>query len=160
MLIETMDYVRVIALLVHPILASVLIYWLWQQYSWRKNSKVLRGEARKIAIEKHEKSGELILWSGFIVVGIAFLGRMVAGWRSEGDMFAEIWPTNLHGFIGPLGLVLLLIMVNLGKKTKAKRESNESYAAEKLKHGRAADFIMALVFIHAFLGFLYIFAVI
>ena len=121
MLIETMDYVRVIALLVHPILASVLIYWLWQQYSWRKNSKVLRGEARKTAIEKHEKSGELILWSGFIVVGIAFLGRMVAGWRSEGDMFAEIWPTNLHGFIGPLGLVLLLIMVNLGKKTKAKK---------------------------------------
>ena len=157
---ETMDYVRAVALLVHPILASVLIYWLWQQYSWRKNSKSLKGDARKAAIDKHEKSGEMILWSGFIVVGIAFLGRMVAGWRSQGAVFAEIWPTNFHGFIGPLGLVLLLIMVNLGKKTKAKQENNESYTTEKLKHGRAADFIMALVFIHAFLGFLYIFAVV
>ena len=101
----------------------------------------------------------MILWAGFVVVGIAFVGRMIAGFRSEGDIFAEIWPTNLHGFIGPLGLILLLIMVNLGKKTKAKRVAGESYSVEKTKHGRAADFIMALIFIHAFLGFLYIFSV-
>lgn len=112
-----------------------------------------------MAMEKHEESGEMILWAGFGVVGVAFLGRMVAGWRSEGDILAEIWPTSLHGFIGPLGLVLLLIMVNLGKKTRAKRLANESFAVEKTKHGRAADFVMALVFIHAFLGFLYIFSV-
>ena len=156
---EPMDYIRVIALLAHPILASVLIFWLWQQYSWRKRSKSLKGEERKMAMEKHEKSGEMILWAGFGVVGVAFIGRMVAGWRSEGDILAEIWPTSLHGFIGPLGLVLLLIMVNLGKKTRAKRLANESFAVEKTKHGRAADFVMALVFIHAFLGFLYIFSV-
>ena len=149
---EPMDYIRVIALLAHPILASVLIFWLWQQYSWRKRSKSLKGEERKMAMEKHEKSGEMILWAGFGVVG-------VAGWRSEGDILAEIWPTSLHGFIGPLGLVLLLIMVNLGKKTREKRLANESFAVEKTKHGRAADFVMALVFIHAFLGFLYIFSV-
>tara|TARA_B100001248_G_scaffold250461_1_gene224555 strand:+ start:2487 stop:2954 length:468 start_codon:yes stop_codon:yes gene_type:complete len=155
-----MDYIRVAALLAHPILASALIFWLWQQYSWRKQSRILKGEERRAAIEKHQKSGELILWSGFAVVGVAFLGRMLAGWRSQGDLFAEIWPTSLHGFIGPLGLILLLVMVNLGKKAKAKRDSNDNYAVEKLKHGRAADFIMALVFIHAFLGFLYIFSVI
>ena len=44
---EPMDYIRVIALLAHPILASVLIFWLWQQYSWRKKSKSLKGEERK-----------------------------------------------------------------------------------------------------------------
>tara|TARA_B100000683_G_scaffold181867_1_gene175224 strand:+ start:9413 stop:9880 length:468 start_codon:yes stop_codon:yes gene_type:complete len=154
-----MDYIRVIALLAHPILASALIFWMWQQYSWRKKNKTLKGEQRKLALEKHEKSGEMILWAGFVVVGIAFVGRMIAGFRSEGDIFAEIWPTNLHGFIGPLGLILLLIMVNLGKKTKAKRVAGESYSVEKTKHGRAADFIMALIFIHAFLGFLYIFSV-
>jgi len=55
---------------------------------------------------------------------------------------------------------LLYVMTRFGKQAKAKRLSGESYAIEKTKHGRAADFIMALVFIHAFLGFLYIFSVI
>ena len=38
----------------------------------------------------HEKYGEFILWSGFVIVGIAFLGRMIAGWRSEQDIFADM----------------------------------------------------------------------
>ena len=155
-----MDYIRVIALLAHPILASALIFWMWQQYSWRKRSKYLKGDERKSALEQHEKFGEYILWSGFAVIGVAFLGRMIAGWRSEQDIFAEIWPTNLHGFIGPLGLILLYFMTRFGKQAKANRLAGESFAVEKSKHGRAADFIMALVFIHAFLGFLYIFSVI
>ena len=158
-LIETMDVIRAIALLAHPVLACALIFWIWKQYSWRKTSKGMKGQLRKDALEKHEKNGQFILWAGFIVVLIAFIGRMVAGYRSSGDIFAEIWPTNLHGFIGPLGLALLLIMTNLGKSVKRKRLAGEKFADEKLKHGRAADFIMALIFIHAFLGFLYIFAV-
>ena len=68
---------------------------------------------------------------------------MVAGWRSEQDIFAEIWPTNLHGFIGPLGLILLYVMTRFGKQAKANRLAGESFAVEKTKHGRAADFIMA-----------------
>ena len=78
----------------------------------------------------------------------------------EQDIFAEIWPTNLHGLIGPLGLILLFIVVRFGKKAKENRLAGKSFATEKTKHGRAADFIMALIFIHAFLGFLYIFSVI
>ena len=155
-----MDYIRVAALLAHPILASALIFWMWQQYSWRKRSKSMKGADRKAALEQHERFGNYILWSGFIVVAVAFLGRMVAGWRSEQDIFAEIWPTNLHGFIGPLGLILLYVMTRFGKQTKANRLTGESFAVEKTKHGRAADLIMALVFIHAFLGFLYIFSVV
>jgi len=143
-----MDFVRAIALLAHPVLACALIFWIWRQYSWRKASKGMKGQIRKDALEKHEKNGQFILWAGF-----------AAGWRSSGDIFAEIWPTSLHGTIGPLGLALLLIMTNLGKTVKRKRLAGEKFANEKLKHGRAADFIMALIFIHAFLGFLYIFAV-
>ena len=159
-LTEHMDLIRIIALLAHPILASALIFWIWQQYSWRKKSKLLKGTDRKKALEDHEKYGNYILWSGFAVVGIAFLGRMVAGWRSEQDIFAEIWPTNLHGFLGPLGLILLYVMTRFGKQIKANREAGKSFNVEKSKHRRAADFIMALIFIHAFLGFLYIFSVI
>lgn len=154
-----MDFVRTIALLAHPVLACALIFWIWRQYSWRKTSKSMKGQIRKDALEKHEKNGQFILWAGIAVVLIAFIGRMIAGWRSSGDIFAEIWPTSLHGFIGPLGLALLLIMTRLGKTVKRKRIAGEKFANEKLKHGRAADFIMALIFIHAFLGFLYIFVV-
>ena len=74
-----MDFVRAIALLAHPILACALIIWIWKQYSWRKTSKGMKGQVRKDALEKHEKNGQFILWAGFIVVLIAFIGRMVAG---------------------------------------------------------------------------------
>ena len=121
-----MDFVRAIALLAHPVLASALIFWIWRQYSWRKTSKGMKGQIRKDALEKHEKNGQFILWAGIAVVLVAFIGRMVAGWRSSGDIFAEIWPTSLHGTIGPLGLALLLIMTNLGKSVKRKRLAGEN----------------------------------
>jgi hypothetical protein len=47
----------------------------------------------------------------------------------------------------------------MGKKAKIAREQGGSFSNLKLKHGRMADIVVALVFIHAFLGFLYIFAV-
>jgi hypothetical protein len=37
--------------------------------------------------------------------------------------------------------------------------AGESFAVAKLKHGRAADLIIYMVFIHAFLGFIYTFDV-
>ena len=42
---------------------------------------------------------------------------------------------------------------------RLKRQAGESFAVAKLKHGRAADLIIYLVFIHAFLGFIYTFDV-
>jgi hypothetical protein len=35
----------------------------------------------------------------------------------------------------------------------------EKFSHHRIKHGRAADLIVVLVFIHAFLGFLYLFMV-
>ena len=72
---------------------------------------------------------------------------------------AEIWPTNIHGITGPIGILILWQLSKMGKRTKTAREQGDSFSNLKLKHGRMADLVIALVFIHAFLGFLYLFAV-
>jgi|TARA_B100001113_G_scaffold332752_1_gene310031 hypothetical protein len=154
-----LDLVRTLALLAHPVLACGLIYWIWWQYSWRKRSTELKGEKRKEALEKHEKMGIKLVWATFIVILIAFFGKAIAGWRSNGDIFSEIWPTNLHGYMGPLGFILLLVLTRMGKQTRDARNSGKKFNHIKLKHGRAADFIVIIAIIHAFLGFLYIFSV-
>jgi len=154
-----LDLVRTSALLAHPILACGLIYWIWWQYSWRKKNVVLKGEKRKEALENHEKMGNRLVWATFVVIMIAFIGKAIAGWRSNGDVFSEIWPTNLHGYMGPLGFILLVVLARMGKKTRDARISGKKFSHMKLKHGRAADFIVIIAIIHAFLGFLYIFSV-
>tara|TARA_B100001079_G_scaffold173820_1_gene149115 strand:+ start:580 stop:1068 length:489 start_codon:yes stop_codon:yes gene_type:complete len=154
-----LDIVRTLALLAHPILASGLIYWIWWQYTWKKRNTILKGEERKAARENHEKTGKRLVWATFIVIVIAFIGKAIAGWRSNGDAFSEIWPTNLHGYMGPLGFILLLLLARLGKRTRDARVNGENFSHMKVKHSRAADFIIIIAIIHAFLGFLYIFAV-
>ena len=143
----------------YPILACGLIYWIWWQYSWRKKNTVLKGEKRKEALENHEKMGNRLVWATFVVIMIAFIGKAIAGWRSNGDVFSEIWPTNLHGYMGPLGFILLVVLARMGKQTRDARISGKKFTHMKLKHGRAADFIVIIAIIHAFLGFLYIFSV-
>jgi hypothetical protein len=155
----TLDLVRTLALLAHPVLACGLLFWIWWQYSWRKKSTLVKGEERKEALARHEKMGNQLVWATFIVILIAFIGRAIAGWRSNGDVFSEIWPTNLHGFMGPIGFALLLVLAKLGKQTKSARIAGEKFTHLKLKHGRAADFIIIIAIIHAFLGFLYLFTV-
>ena len=151
--------IRTLALLAHPILACGLIYWVWWQYSWRKKSTILKGGERKVALQSHEEMGDKLVWATLMVIIVAFIGRAIAGWRSNGNMFSEIWPTNLHGFMGPLGFILLVVLARLGKKTKAAKLAGEKFTHIKLKHGRAADFIVVIAIIHAFLGFLYLFSI-
>ena len=151
--------IRSAALLLHPILASLLLGWVWWQYSWRKKSYELKGEERQNHLEKHQEMGEKFLLATFAVVIVAFLGRMVAGWSSSGDIFAEIWPTNIHGFTGPIGLLLLWQLTRMGRQTKTAKENGGKFNTLKIKHGRMADMMMILIFIHAFMGFLYTFAV-
>lgn len=150
---------RNLALLAHPLLACGLIFWIWIQYSWRKKSSLLSGEERKKALEQHEKMGNRLVWATLIVILVAFIGKAIAGWRTNGDVFSEIWPTNLHGFMGPLGFILLVVLARLGKQARAARIAGEKFTHLKLKHGRAADFIIIIAVIHAFLGFLYLFSV-
>ncbi|RJU81219.1 MAG: hypothetical protein DWB99_06820 [Candidatus Poseidoniales archaeon] len=120
---------------------------------------MLSGEERKNALEQHEKMGNRLVWATLIVILVAFIGKAIAGWRTNGDVFSEIWPTNLHGFMGPLGFILLVVLARLGKQARAARIAGEKFTHLKLKHGRAADFIIIIAVIHAFLGFLYLFSV-
>jgi len=153
-----MDPVRTIALLIHPALALGLISWLLWQHGWRKKGSELSPKERKVALESHIRWGERIVWAAIILVIIAMLGRLVAGWRS-GDWTSELMPGNIHGWTGPIGIVLLWLVVRQGQKTIALKEANESFTQQKRSHGRYADLVIALMALHAFLGFLYIFTV-
>ena len=86
-------------------------------------------------------------------------GRAVNGWYVDGDPWSAMVPQSLHGFMGPVGFGLMVFMTRLGKQARSQREAGESFAVAKLKHGRAADLIIYLVFINAFLGFIYTFDV-
>ena len=154
-----MELVPMVALLLHPLLASGLVVWIWWQYSWRKKSYELKGESRAQYLERHERNGELLLWATGFVILVAFTGRAVSGWYSDGDFTSNLLPQSLHGFMGPVGFILMVVLTRMGREARDKRKAGESFATAKLKHGRAADIIIYLVFIPAFLGFIYTFDV-
>lgn len=152
-----MELVPAIALLLHPLLASGLVVWVWWQYTWRKHSKELKGDEREQHRARHERNGERLLVATGLVIVVAFAGRMVNGWYTQGSVWADIWPQSLHGYMGPVGFALLVALSRFGREAKTLRESGESYALAKTKHGRAADLVIYLVFLHAFMGFIYTF---
>jgi len=41
-----MELVPTVAMLLHPVLATGLLVWVWWQYTWRRTSKELKGEER------------------------------------------------------------------------------------------------------------------
>ena len=154
-----MDIVRIVVLLLHPLLATGLLGWIWWQYSWRRKSHELKGESRKKALSQHEKYGNRLIWSAFFVICVAFLSRAFIGWRENESILASLVPQSLHGFMGPIGFVLLFLLARMGRRARDARNEGEKFAHHALKHGRAADLIVVLAFLHAFLGFLYIFTV-
>ncbi|MEL0181877.1 MAG: hypothetical protein VW872_02305, partial [Candidatus Poseidoniales archaeon] len=81
------------------------------------------------------------------------------GWYEGEDVLAALVPGSLQGFMGPLGFGLMVFMTRLGRQARQQRQAGESFTTAKLKHGRAADLIIYMVFIHAFLGFIYTFDV-
>ena len=154
-----MDIVRIIVLLLHPALATGLLGWIWWQYSWRKKSYDLEGDERKKALAQHEKYGDRLIWAAFVVICIAFMSRAFIAWRENESILASLIPQSLHGYMGPIGFVLLFLLARMGRRARDARNHGEKFAHHSTKHGRAADLIIVLAFIHAFLGFLYIFAV-
>jgi hypothetical protein len=154
-----MDIVPLTVLLLHPILASGLVVWVWWQYAWRKKSYELKGAERATHLARHEANGERLLWATGGVILLAFAARGFTGWYNGEDVVSALVPQSLHGFMGPVGFALMVVMTRYGKQARAQREAGESFATTKLKHGRAADLIVYLVFIHAFLGFIYTFDV-
>ena len=95
-----------------------------------------------------------------LMFGALAVGRSrISGLLEGEDVLAALVPGSLHGFMGPVGFGLMVFMTRLGKQARAQRQSGESFTTAKLKHGRAADLIIYMVFIHAFLGFIYTFDV-
>jgi hypothetical protein len=154
-----MDIITTIVLLLHPLLASGLVVWIWWQYAWRKKSYELKGEARAEHLARHERNGERLLWATGGVILVAFTARGFTGWYDGKAVLASLVPQSLHGFMGPVGFGLMVFMTRLGKQTRSQRQAGESFQTTKIKHGRAADLIVYMVFIHAFLGFIYTFDV-
>ena len=146
-------------LLVHPFLALLIVLWLVRQHGWRKGGGTLIGEARREALAEHVRSGERLLVATVGLVLVAVLARAAAGYIEEGRITAMLLPTNLHGWTGPIGLWVLWTTVRHGRQALAAMDNKESIVAPRTRHGRAADLMLILVGIHAFLGFLYTFAV-
>ena len=90
---------------------------------------------------------------------MGFVGRMIAGWVTNRDVTSELMPESLHGWTGPIGVIMLWSMARWGRSARDLRDTGESFQVPKSKHSRAADLIISLMAIHAFLGFLYIFSV-
>jgi len=151
---------RTVIMLIHPILATIFVLWLVRQYGWRKKGMTLRGDERKQALARHQRHGEWLLWAGICLALVAFVARAISGMVVNDDWTSDLLPQNLHGFTGPVGLVLLWLVVRHGRKTAELKEQNESFTVERAKHGRASDLMMALVMIHSFLGLIYTFQVI
>ncbi len=141
---ELMDVLRTVILLLHPITAVVILAWMWWQYGWKRKSRELKGETRREALERHEKVGERILQAAILTVLIAFFARWYTG--------LGLIPDSLHGFTGPIGIILLWITARWGRISRKDKMA-------KRKHGRAADLLIALMIFHSFLGFLNIFNV-
>ncbi|MAX46116.1 MAG: hypothetical protein CMB24_04880 [Euryarchaeota archaeon] len=134
-----------IILLLHPITAVAIIAWMWWQYGWKRKTREMKGTERQKELERHEKVGERILQAAIISVMIAFTARWYTG--------LGLLPGSLHGFTGPIGIILLWVMARWGRKSRKDK-------LQKTKHGRAADLLIALMIFHSFLGFLYIFDVV
>ena len=95
-----MDVITTVALLLHPLLASGLVVWIWWQYAWRKKSYELKGEERALHLARHETNGERLLWATGLVILVAFFARAFTGWYEGGKRAcsdgAAITP-RLHG---------------------------------------------------------------
>ena len=115
-----MGLVHIVVLLLHPILATGLLGWIWWQYSWRKKSHDLKGEPREKALSQHEKHGNWLIWSAFIVICVAFSSRAFIGWQ-ENKSFAAALEPSLHGFMGPIGFRLLSVLSPIGPTARYAR---------------------------------------
>ena len=154
-----MGYLVTVILLLHPTLACIVLGWMWVQYGWKRKSRELKGEDRKQQLERHERMGERLLQLAILTVLLAFAANMISAIINGEDVLKSLIPGSLHGWTGPVGVTLLWIMARWGKQARNKRLENESFHVVKTKHGRAADLLIACMFMHAFLGFLYLFTV-
>ena len=90
------------------------------------------------------------------VITLAF-GAHIARARLEGlEATTYLTPGHFHGWAGLLGLLFMITLWRIGRKTRDLKLEGKSFARSKEFHGRVSDVMVMLVAIHAFLGFLYL----
>lgn len=156
-----MESVDLVIILLHPLIALAVIAWMVKQHQWRERGKLLKGDDRVVAVSKHERLGERLYKLSWLVVITGFVGNALHQSRNLDGVgfFQALLPPSagaLHAAGGVLGLGLVTMLWYKGRKVKSLREQGVSSAREKLQHGRASDVIIALIVIHAFLGFLWL----
>lgn len=155
-----MGFVEVFIILFHPILALFLLWLMFKQLSWKNKGKTLKGGERILELDNHERWGNRLFPALLVVVGVAFLSNIIRA-INQGEAWNEyVVPSNLHAVTGLIGSFLFYITWRLGRSIVAKREAKESWKSEKAKHRRAAELIIILGCIHAFLGFILILKII
>ena len=155
-----MDPTNLVILLLHPIAALAVIGWMIRQHRWRQRGRLMKGEERKAAVASHERDGERLYILAWLLVLGGFTANAAYRIRTENLGLPEaLLPTGaggLHAGGGLIGLALITVLWRKGRKTRDLRDSGESWALEKQRHGRASDAIMVLIGLHAFLGFLWL----
>ena len=152
----SMDPLRTTVLLLHPIAALALIWMFVRQRRWREQNKTLRGEDRQQELAEHEATGEWMVRATAGIIGLAFAAQIARAGIDGVELTEYIIPDHFHGWVGFLGLFLMLILRKHGRATRSLKESGESFARSKQMHGKISDVMLLLVIIHAFLGFLYL----
>ncbi len=155
-LAESVDPLRTTILLLHPIAALALVWMFVRQRRWRDQNILLKGDERKDALADHEATGEWMVRATIGVIGLAFAAQ-IARARIDGIEWSEyIVPDHFHGWVGFLGLFLMLILRKHGRATRTLKDSGGSFFRSKQMHGKISDVMLLLIIIHAFLGFLYL----
>ena len=155
-LAESVDPLRTTILLLHPIAALALVWMFVRQRRWRDQNILLKGDERKDALADHEATGEWMVRATIGVIGLAFAAQ-IARARIDGIEWSEyIVPDHFHGWVGFLGLFLMLILRKHGRAIRTLKDSGESFSRSKQMHGKISDMMLLLIIIHAFLGFLYL----
>jgi len=150
------DYFDSAVLLLHPIAALTLIWMFVRQRRWRQQSLLLRGTERAASLEDHQATGDRMMAAVIGVIALAFGAHIVRA-RLEGlEATAYLAPGHFHGWAGLLGLLFMITLWRMGRKTRDLKLEGKSFARSKEFHGRISDVMVMLVVIHAFLGFLYL----
>ena len=155
-LAESVDPLRTTILLLHPIAALALIWMFVRQRRWREQNILLKGAERKQALADHEATGEWMVRATFAVIGLAFVAQIARASIDGFEWSRYIVPDHFHGWIGFLGLFLMLTLRKHGRATRKLKDAGEPFARSKQMHGKISDVMLLLVIIHAFLGFLYL----
>ena len=151
-----MDSVSSALLLLHPIAALTLIWMFVRQRRWRQQSLLLRGAKRAASLEDHQVTGDRMMAAVIGVIALAF-GAHIARASLDGlEATAYLVPGHFHGWAGLLGLLFMITLWRMGRKTRDLKSEGKSFASSKEFHGRISDVMVMLVVIHAFLGFLYL----